>query len=79
MKFWSCRDVARMMASGEFDETSGARKLLAQIHLLGCRHCRKFLRQMRLLGQAIRLSFGRLRDSATREALEGRLIARLKA
>lgn len=77
MKFWSCRDVARMIAEGEFDEASGLRRVLAQVHLLGCRFCRRYLREMRLLSKTARLWAQGLVEGGRRDAFEKRLIERL--
>lgn len=45
--FWSCRETSRLLAEGE-------PSFWARLHLLYCRHCRKFRRQIRLLGAAAR-------------------------
>ncbi len=43
----NCRDVARSLASG------GRRRSLAiRLHLLWCRHCRRYASQLALLGRA---------------------------
>ena len=77
LKFWSCREVSRMIAEGRFDEASGFSWLLARLHLLGCRFCRRYLLQMRLLSRAAKAWAGALLQAPDRTAFEKRLIERL--
>lgn len=74
MTFWSCRETSLLIARGEFEEASGLPRALAWLHLLYCRHCRRFRRQLRLLGFAVRLWAGALIEPARQEAFERRLI-----
>ena len=47
----NCRDVARSLASG------GRRRSLAiRLHLLWCRHCRRYASQLALLGRASKIA-----------------------
>ena len=46
--FWTCSETSRRLAEGEHLGWFGL------LHLLYCRHCRKFMRQVRLLGALAR-------------------------
>ena len=47
----NCRDVARSLASG------GRRRSLAiRLHLLWCRHCRRYASQLELIGLASKIA-----------------------
>ena len=50
----NCRDVARSLASDEAGDAETTRSLATRIHLLWCRHCRRYASQLDLLGQATR-------------------------
>jgi hypothetical protein len=50
----SCKQVARLLGSGELDRASFAIRLAGRLHLWMCRHCARFASQLRLLGSAAR-------------------------
>lgn len=50
----SCREVTGAIASDSLIEAPAHRRLGVRIHLLLCRHCRRYARQMRAIGQAAR-------------------------
>ena len=56
------------------EEAGFLARLGARLHLLICRHCRRFRRELILIGKAARLL---ARSPAAPEGLEARLIARL--
>ena len=78
MKFWSCRDTARMIASGELEDGPVLARLLARLHLLGCSFCRRYLKELRVLAAAARRRADGLIDAARWVACEKRLITRLR-
>ncbi len=53
------------------------RLLLARVHLLICSHCRRYLRQIRLLGRAARAWAGGLVAPEALKSFEERLLNRL--
>jgi hypothetical protein len=55
----SCREVTREIASDSLIEAPAHRRLAVWVHLLLCRHCRRYARQMRAIGQAARDVFAR--------------------
>ncbi len=77
MNFWSCRETSLLIARGEYEESSGSAKAFAWLHLLYCRYCRRFLRQLEMLGRAARLRADRSAVPARREGFEQELIAKL--
>ncbi len=50
----SCKEVARTVASGALDESTWSRRLALRLHLLTCRHCRRYARQLRAIAVAAR-------------------------
>ncbi len=50
----SCKEVARIVASGALDEYTGGRRFAVRLHLLMCRHCRRYARQLRAIAAAAR-------------------------
>ncbi len=50
----SCKEVARILASGALDEYTWGRRLALRLHLLMCRHCRRYARQLRAIAAAAR-------------------------
>ncbi len=50
----SCKEVARTVASDALDEHTWGRRLALRLHLLMCRHCRRYARQLRAIAAAAR-------------------------
>lgn len=50
----SCREVARHVASDGLEEQSWLVRAGVRFHLLMCRHCREYSRQLRALGALAR-------------------------
>ena len=53
----TCQQVAREIASDELATASWRRRSAVRIHVLLCRHCRRYARQMRAIGSAVRSLF----------------------
>ncbi len=67
----TCQQVAREIASDELATASWRRRAAARIHLLMCRHCRRYARQMRAIGSAVQSLFQiRDEDAEVLERLE---------
>lgn len=76
----SCKEVSRAVASEELSAWGWRQRLSVRLHLLMCRHCRRYSRQMRAIGEAARGLFGgrslepeaheHLRKSILEQALE---------
>lgn len=51
-----CNELARMLASDQFRDAGWIRRLSVRMHLAMCRHCRRYARQLDLLGAEARRS-----------------------
>jgi len=49
-----CKEVTRRIATEEFAEGSWRDRLAVRLHLAMCQHCRRYFRQMREIGRAVR-------------------------
>lgn len=73
----SCRDVAGLIGSDELSEAGWRRRLSARLHLLMCRHCRRYAAQLRAVGTAARkLWAAEPEDPRTLEKLELSILER---
>ncbi len=65
----SCRavvqDADRLLAG----ELTWQRRLALKIHLLMCHHCRRYMRQLRVLIRAVPLMHGRANDEEVSEIM----------
>ena len=77
--FLSCREVSKLVAEGALEEAPLWAFCLIRFHLFYCRDCRKFAREIALLGHAAREWSKRLVEPAAVEAFERKLIGRLGA
>ncbi len=67
----SCKETARILASDALEDLAWGRRLALRVHLLMCRHCRRYARQLRAIGVAARSLWGEeSMDSSTLERLE---------
>lgn len=72
-----CRQVARLVSAGELSDSPLRTRVAVRLHLMMCRHCRRFLGQLAWLGDAAReLVRGFERDEEVQN-LEARLLRRL--
>jgi hypothetical protein len=75
-----CNEVTRLCASEELGRASVLRRLGVRFHLLMCTHCSRYVRELRLIGVAVRDEFRRLtldRDQVDR--LEAAIRRQLRA
>ncbi len=71
----SCKEVTRKIASDELVEGGWRERLAVRLHLLWCRHCRRYVAQLRAIGAAARNVWGaRSEDSPTLERLERQIL-----
>lgn len=69
----TCKEVSQSIAADELRAADWRHRLAVKLHLLMCRHCRRYSRQIREIGDAAQKIFGedsldpashdRLRDS----------------
>ncbi len=70
-----CKDVTRTIASDELAEAGWRERLGVRLHLLLCRHCRRYKEQLRSIGKAARNLWGfRSEDPPKFERLERRIL-----
>jgi hypothetical protein len=50
----SCTEVARILASDQLRDASWKRRFSLRIHLLMCRHCGRYAKQLGLIGTKAR-------------------------
>ncbi len=66
-----CQEVARQIASDEFQEANGWHRFWVRLHLLMCRHCRRYAVQLHSIDETARNLWGpHTEDSSTLERLE---------
>ena len=64
----TCKDVARAVGRDDLRTGSWTTRLRLQLHLLMCRHCRRYVAQVRAIGEAARSVFRKQGDDT--QALE---------
>lgn len=67
----TCREVARLVASGDTVRRSTMSRALVRLHIMMCRHCRRYEAELQALGQAVRMEYP--------EEVDPERIARLQA
>ena len=71
----NCKDVTRKIASDEFREAGWSERLVVRFHLFMCRHCRRYVAQLRAIGAATRELCGpSSQDPSTLERLERQIL-----
>ena len=71
----TCKEVSRAIASDQLATTGWRERLSLRLHLLMCRHCRRYSRQMHEIGAAARRIMGtELPDRESRERLRGSIL-----
>ncbi len=70
-----CQEVARKLASDEFQESNRWKRLWVHLHLLMCRDCRRYEVQLHSIGETARNLWGpHTQDPSTLERLEGEIM-----
>lgn len=73
----TCHDAATLMSTGALATASRTTRLRFRLHLLICRYCRRFLRQMGTITTAARRVSGHHHDEP-RASFERDLVDRLR-
>lgn len=75
----ACNEVTRLWASEEIRTAPLSRRLAVRIHLMMCRHCRRYVRELAAIGAAARSSAMNLAgDEKAIANLERRLIDQVR-
>ena len=70
-----CQEVARQIASDELTEANLWQRLWVRLHLLMCRHCRRYALQLHSIDETARNLWGpHTEDPSTLERLERDII-----
>ena len=72
----SCQELTTAIASDELATAGWRRRLSARLHLVMCKHCRCYARQMRTLGGVVRKLAGK--EEKACEELEKRILDRCR-
>ncbi len=74
----SCKEVTSKIASEEFAEAGWRQRLGVRLHLLMCRHCRRYATQLRSLGELARNLWGSgFEDPDTLKRLERSILQKV--
>ena len=65
-----CKELARLVASDELEDARLATRLSVRLHLVMCRHCRRYAAQIRALGEAARRALSREDPGSNADAVE---------
>jgi hypothetical protein len=68
----SCKEVTRLVASEALERETWARRVQVRLHLLYCVHCRRYVRELKLLARAARRSIEPMEPDRI-ETLSGRI------
>jgi anti-sigma factor ChrR (cupin superfamily) len=76
----TCKEVSRSIASDELSAAGWRQRLSTQIHLLMCRHCRRYSHQIRAIGEAARgILSDTTPDSGSRERLRSSILDQISS
>ena len=77
----SCKQVARLLTSGELERQGSWTRLWVRVHLWMCRHCSRLAKQLeeiRSAGRRLRATFDGEKPPTGEEGLEARLLKKLR-
>ncbi len=74
----SCREVSRLLASGEVDTAPPMRRILIRLHLMMCDECTRYSRELRQLGETARQALRSALDPERLAGLERAILERAK-
>ncbi len=66
----TCKQVTKTIASDELAMATWRRRAMVRIHLLRCRHCRRYAAQLRAIGSAARDLFKPPQEDETLRRLQ---------
>jgi hypothetical protein len=74
----SCKEVSRLLASGEVDTVPAARRILTRLHLIMCDDCTRYSRELRQLGETARQALRSPLDPERLAGLERAILQRMQ-
>jgi len=69
----SCKEVTTLHATEGLEHASWRTRMGARLHLLMCKHCRRYVRELARIGAAVRALYA-VTDEARDEALLRRVL-----
>lgn len=74
-----CNEVTRLCASEDIRDAPWRTRVAVRIHLMMCRHCRRYVRELARIGEAVRaLGRDEAEETVRNEALLRRVLPDLK-
>lgn len=70
----NCRDVSVRISSGALDDAPWRTRAVTRLHLLYCRHCRRFAKQIDALGAICRGDLSSVPEPDRIRSLEDRIL-----
>lgn len=74
----SCQEMSRRYARGELGKASWFFRIMVGLHLAMCEHCGRYMRQIKLLGEAVRRKSGSDLSHAKVDDLKRRILKRIR-
>lgn len=74
----TCKEVSTLVSTAEVDAASLGRRIGVMVHLMMCRHCRAFRRQLVRVGYAARLIAASFEREPT-ATFEDRILSRMRS
>jgi hypothetical protein len=75
----TCHEVAQLVASGALASSGWRQRMTVRLHVVMCVHCRRYVAQLRRMGDAVRdLGRGSPEDSLSAARVMDRLRAQWK-
>jgi hypothetical protein len=69
----SCREVTTLHATDGLEQAAWTKRMGVRVHLLMCKHCRRYVRELARIGAAVRALYAST-DEAREEALVRRVL-----
>ena len=71
----NCREVAYLIASDGLEHTAWPTRLQTRLHLLYCKHCRRYAKDLAMIGRIVREAWSTdSADPKTVQRLEGSIM-----
>lgn len=73
----TCKEVSTLVSTEQVHEAPLAQRIGVRLHLMMCRHCRRFRRQLFRIGRVAGLIAGEFEHEPS-SSFEGRIVERLR-
>jgi hypothetical protein len=72
-----CKELTRMMASGELEDAGLMERMRVRLHLMICHNCRRYKRQLGSIAEAARQIGQELSQPGELQGVEARVLGRV--